>query len=107
MLAFEVSVNGERLCIAGTGTSNVVAVGVGWARRDADTIRFNVGGIVADDSNEHFYWKPPSIGIGDEITIRLIDADTGDKPDVRYHPARNPEAPPIPNPAPPAAGTPE
>lgn len=80
MLAFEVLVNGKRLCIAGTGTSKVISTTVSWARRSADTINFHVGGIVADESNEHFAWTTPPIGIGDEITIRLVDADSWDNP---------------------------
>jgi hypothetical protein len=92
MLAFEISINGKRLCIAGTGMASVVSTGVSWTRREPDTIRFNVGGIVAANPLEHFDWKTPRVGIGDEITVRLIDATIGDDPDEVYQPAPNPES---------------
>jgi hypothetical protein len=92
MLAFEVLVNGKTLCIAGAEMSDVMSTSMTWARRDPDRIRFNVGGIVAGKPNEHFLWKTPSIAIGDEIKIRLVDADTWDDPDLVYEPTQNPEA---------------
>jgi len=96
MLAFEVLINGKRLCIAGTGTSDVLSTVVSWARRaqdrGQDKLDFHIGGIVAGNSNEHFGWTTPALAIGDEITIRLVDADTWDKPEHVYQPARNPQA---------------
>jgi hypothetical protein len=89
MLAFEVLVNGKRLCIAGTGQMDVVSAAISWARREADTINFHVGGIAAGDQGEHLSWNTPTIGIGDEVTIRLVDANTSDGPDETYRPAEN------------------
>ena len=87
MLAFEVSVNGKRLCIASTATHCVLGVVLSWAKRRADHLDFHVGGIASDDSTQHPDWRTPSLAIGDEVCIRLVDTETHDQPDERYVPA--------------------
>lgn len=87
MLAFEVSVNGKRLCVASTAMHDALGVCISWARRRADHVYFNVGGLASDDAKEHTAWRPPALAIGDEVMIRVIGTDTFDQPDERYSPA--------------------
>lgn len=89
MLGFEVLVNGQKLCVAGTKTSSVLAIGVSWARREPDLVRFNVGGVTAGDVETHFFWKTPTIAAGDEVTIRLVNVENPDPPEVTYKPAHD------------------
>ena len=96
MLAFEISEIGKRLCIAGTEMSDVLSTGLSWVRRTnrrPERLNFNVGGIISGDSRTHFAWTTPSITSGDEITIRLIDADSWDEPEHIYQPSPNSEIP--------------
>ena len=83
MLAFDVLVNGKRLCLAGTAPNDVISTIISWARRTPDTINFHVGGISSGNSHVQIDWTTPTISIGDEITIRLVDAETYDEPDER------------------------
>ena len=81
MLAFEVSVNGIQLCLAGTESNEVVSTIISWTRRVPDAINFHIGGIASGDSQKQFDWLTPHISIGDEITIRLVETETSDEPD--------------------------
>ena len=86
MLAFEVSVNGDRLCTASAANHCVLSAVLSWARRKPEVINFHVGGVAADDPKRHVDWTTPTIGVGDEVRIRVIDTDTFDPPDRRYVP---------------------
>jgi hypothetical protein len=92
MTAFEILVNGKRLCVAGTLTADVVSIAVNWVRRVSehapDRIQFHVGGLIADRPHEHFGWNTPRIGVGDEVTIRIVEVDACDTPEFVYEPAR-------------------
>ena len=86
MQALEVSINGRRICVAGTTPNKVLATGVSWAARDPNW-KFNIGGMVGGDSNEHFAWDVPSLKIGDIVSIRVIETESCDSPDRIYDPA--------------------
>ena len=94
MLAFEILVNGKSLCIAGTAPNAVLSTILSWSRRHPERLNFHVGGIPGDDSTRHFEWETPRIEIGDEVLIRVIEADTCDEPDcIIQLPRRNHEGP--------------
>ncbi len=93
MLAFEVWVNGDRLCTASTATNCVLSTILSWASRRPDSINFCVGGVASDDRNCHVDWATPQIKIGDEIRVRVIDTDEYDQPDERYVPGRRQQEP--------------
>jgi hypothetical protein len=86
MLAFEIAVNGKRVCIAGTSKSKVVATTVTWTYRHPEQVSFSIGGIPDDDSANHMAWTAPLINVGDEVCIRLIDTNSCDAPDSVYDP---------------------
>jgi hypothetical protein len=46
-----------------------------------------VGGILSDDSENHFAWNLPVIQTGDEVLIRIVETDSPDPPDRIYDPA--------------------
>src|ERR1700686_3917331 len=56
MRAFEVSVNGEKLCLAGIGDDGVLTTIVTWAGRQGDRDLFlQVGGLISR-TKEHVHW---------------------------------------------------
>ena len=80
MLAFQILVNGEVVCTAGAPPSHrVLSTIVSWTHREPDQIGFHVGGV--PDADQHLDWNVPEVGIGDEISIRIIDTDDVDQPD--------------------------
>lgn len=87
MLALEISLNGKRICVAASTPNKVMSTGVSWTFRQPDQWRFNIGGIVGDESNRHFYWATPDLTVNDEIVIRLVETEMPTAPDVIYDPA--------------------
>ena len=87
MIAYEISVNGKRICIAGTAPLNrVLGASLSWTHHDSDRLTFDVGGIPAE-TDQHFRYNVPEITVGDEIVIRIVETDQIDEPDLVYWPA--------------------
>lgn len=89
MLAFEVHVNGRKLCVA--GCESVLSAGVTWAGHDPDQVQLHVGGLNTGDESPHASWETPSLSIGDSITIRIVDVPSHDPPDHFYPAPARPE----------------
>jgi hypothetical protein len=81
MKAFEVSLNGQRLCTAGAGDDGVLATGITWVGgsppRPASELTFRVGGIDSA-TGEYLDWPVPQVNVGDEITIRIVETESID-----------------------------
>lgn len=92
---FEVVLNGKRVCTAGIRGDGVLAVGLDRVKHPGQepTYSLHVGalGSFGPDTgrNEHVSWPvPSSLGIGDEITIRLLEAGEFDDPtEIRPSPS--------------------
>jgi hypothetical protein len=76
MRAFEIYVNGEKVCTAGLadGVMSVIINHVG--RRG---FGLWIGGL----DSEHVHWDAPAVGVGDEILVRLTDTEIVDPPTRR------------------------
>lgn len=87
MIALEVSVNGQRACLAGVGADGSLDALLTWISSAGDEPHFflRVGGYDVR-GDEHLHWKTPSIGLGSEVQIRIVDVEMSDAPDerVRY-----------------------
>src|SRR5438067_12590871 len=85
MIALEVLVNGHQVCLAGVGEQGVLSAMVDWADspHSESEINLSVGGL---DSNtgEHLHWDAPSVGIGTEVLVRVVEATVVDPPARRY-----------------------
>jgi hypothetical protein len=85
MQAFEVSVNGEKLCLAGIGVDGVLTAIVNWAGRQGEGSFFlEVGGLISQ-TKEHVHWisqKP--LSVGDNIQVKIIETDATDNPIKKY-----------------------
>jgi hypothetical protein len=83
MKAFEIFVNGQRLCLAGVGAKGVIAATVDWAATAGqEDIFMHVGGLDGA-TNEVVAWTAPKIGVGSEITIRIVEVAAADPPSQR------------------------
>lgn len=87
MIAFEVHVNGQKLCTAGIGELGVLTAMVNWTRAR----RIDKGGVPEqildlavsglDSSSAEFpSWLRKPITAGDEILIRVVDTTSVDEP---------------------------
>jgi len=86
VIAFEITINGEKRIVAATTPNKVLAIGLAWTHRDSDHLRFHVGGILGDgnETDNHFDWEIPEPKLGDDISIRIIETDAPDEPDRIY-----------------------
>jgi hypothetical protein len=79
--AFEVHLNGKKLCLAGID-KGVLAVTMHWMarpRRSSEVGGFSVGGLI-DATKEHVGWTSRRLHIGDELRVKLVETDAVDKP---------------------------
>jgi hypothetical protein len=90
MIAFVLSVNGQRICTVGVGDSGVLGAHVSWVGRSGEPgdLDFSVGGLDTH-TDEHIRWPQlPEIKVGDTVTIQVIETDTVDAPTDRKTPAQ-------------------
>ena len=95
MTAFEVRLNGKSLCTAGIGRNGVLTAIATWVRRAAPTteatrprkrrkeeLDLRVGGLAhdRDGANVHVEWAVRSLRHGDEIRIRVVQAERVSRP---------------------------
>ena len=90
MIAFVVSVNGQRVCTIGVGDSGVLGAHVSWSGLQGDTGHLDLGlGGLDSNTDEHIRWPdPPEIKVGDTVTVQVIETDTVDRPTERKTPAQ-------------------
>lgn len=91
MIAFEISINGKRVCLA--GASGCVYGTLHWSRFVVSEghCQLRVGGrqYGQPKGGDYFEWAVPSIGLGDEVTIRIVEAESADPPALTDpHPTR-------------------
>ena len=94
MIAFEVHLNGKKMCTAGVGDAGVVSTSLAWrgaqpykkgVPRVPEYLRLDVGGI-ADGSGEHLRWLDRKVKHGDLVSIRVVKVASVDKPRERQRP---------------------
>jgi hypothetical protein len=91
MIAFEIYVNGKRLCTAGIGEVGVLAANLLWvgsepqkgarnktAKMD-EYASIRVGGLFSK-TEEHVKWARRNLRRGDEVAIRIIETVHVDPP---------------------------
>jgi hypothetical protein len=93
MLAFEVSVNGEVVCVAGLDEYGVLTAILSWVRRrpdaefkpDSEELEFSVSGLASDARNdaEHLDWLKRELRVGDIVSLRVIEIERADEPAMR------------------------
>jgi hypothetical protein len=97
MVAFEVHLNGKKLCTAGVGELGVLSTCLAWQASQpegqtsaavVEHLRLEVGGLA--ESGEHFRWIDRKVKRGDILTIKVVRAALVDNPRKRDRP--NPAA---------------
>lgn len=88
MRAFDVSLNGKKLCRAGIGDDGVLTTIVNWvARKSVGDLFLEVGGLVSK-VDEHISWvsqKP--LQVGDTIQVIVVEAKSVDEPTKKQRPS--------------------
>ena len=87
MRAFKVYLNGKKLCLAGIGDDGVLTAITNWVcggPYKAADLFLEVGGLISP-SQEHVNWiKQKPLRMGDEVRVKIVDADSVDRPIERY-----------------------
>jgi hypothetical protein len=85
MRAFDVHLNGKRLCIAGIGEEGVLTTTINQVvGRERDDLFAMIGGLIST-ADEHVKWRHLKLRVGNEIAVKIIETDRVDKPRKRYH----------------------
>ena len=80
MRAFQIVLNGKRICVAGIPNDGVLSATVTYVpfRKRRET-RLYVGGLDVD-KNEHVSWKEAIFRAGDEVRVKIVETKTLDVP---------------------------
>ncbi|HKW18279.1 MAG TPA: hypothetical protein VJO35_12300 [Terriglobales bacterium] len=81
MRAFEISLNGKTLCVAGIGEDGVLSAIVDWVTKpDHGDLFLDVGGLISP-RDEHVQWvRQKPLEVNDEIQVRIIETAHVDEP---------------------------
>jgi hypothetical protein len=80
MRAFNISLNGKKVCLAGIRGYGVLAVTITSVIGNHGTMSsLQVGGLDGK-TREHFDWTQKRLREGDEIGIRIVEIRSPDKP---------------------------
>jgi hypothetical protein len=94
MIAFEVFLNGNKVCRAGVGDLGVLTTVLSWVRREGrntetrepgnieEELTLNVGGLISS-KNEHVRWSESKLTVGDEVHVRVVSVESVDPPSDR------------------------
>lgn len=85
MICFDLYLNGERLCRAGKEDISVLSSILSYViprGGGKPELELSVGGLsTLPDADVHSKWlHGHEIRVGDEVTIRIVEADTSDEP---------------------------
>jgi hypothetical protein len=96
MIAFEISVDGERKCTAGVGELGVASVLATWVRRPSreptsgqilagqfeEELTLEVGGLThdPDGGSVQLKWLQQPLELGQQITIAIVETEAADPP---------------------------
>jgi hypothetical protein len=91
MIAFEVSLNGKKICAAGVGDRGVLSAFLSWVRREGqntetgelgeieEVLTLSIGGLISS-KKEHVRWIENELTVGDEVCIRVTELESVDAP---------------------------
>jgi hypothetical protein len=89
MIAFEISINGTKRCLAGIREHGVVTTVLTRVWRTAassqEELDLTVGGLISESGQEaeNLRWLDEPLNPGDTITIRILEVSSGDEPAQR------------------------
>jgi hypothetical protein len=99
MIAFEVSIDGQKRCTAGVSDVGVASVIATWVRRVSrdptsgqpipgrfeEELTLDVGGVAHDPDGApiHVRWLQQSLELGQHITLAIVETEQADPPRTR------------------------
>jgi hypothetical protein len=84
MRAFEIYINGGRVCVAGVNDSSVLNAIVDYVGRDKEEcFHLHVGGLLIPEE-EHVTWQDKDLAVGDDVRIKVVEVEKIDKPTKRF-----------------------
>jgi hypothetical protein len=84
MRAFEIHLNGKRLCLAGVGEDGVLTAIIDHITGPkGSSLHLRVGGLVSP-IGKHFIWRDRRLKVGDEIIVKIAETDSVDRPRKSY-----------------------
>jgi len=86
MKAFQVRMNGRKLCTAGFSERDVVVTAIidYVSGHGEDELALSVRGLISQ-KEEHVQWvERKKLRIGDEILVKIIETESADSPRKRY-----------------------
>jgi hypothetical protein len=88
MKAFVISLNGEPFVTAGVGDDGTVSANVTWVGTSPPRVAEGGLGLFVQGidarSGERVRWSTPEIGVGDEITIKIVETHQVSPEDERF-----------------------
>ena len=81
MRAFEVRLNGKKICLAGVGNDGVLSTIVNWVPRDGrGELSLDVGGLISSE-DQHVMWiRQRRLRLGDRVEVTVVEKDEVDVP---------------------------
>ena len=79
MRAFEIYINGERLCLAGVSNASVFTAIIEYVGQDEEDLHLHVGGSLIPEQ-EYVTWQYRGLSVGDDVRIRILESDKVDAP---------------------------
>jgi hypothetical protein len=89
MIAFEIHLNGQKLCRAGIGDSGVVSAIVTWAAaamatgKRNESLFLNIGGLINPDGKLVSWINQKPLAVGDKVEVTIVEADSVDEHERR------------------------
>jgi len=99
MIAFEISIDGQKKCTAGVADLGVASVMANWIRRASrdpasgqpipgrfeEELTLDVGGLAHDPDGAavHINWLRQPLQLGQQITLAIVETEKADPPRAR------------------------
>jgi len=82
--AFKIYLNGKKHCLAGVGNDGVLTTTITYVRpRKRRETQTYVGGLILPQG-DHVMWKQSRLCPGDELRVKIVEAEAVDKPQKRF-----------------------
>jgi len=79
MRAFEVQLNGKRLCVAGIGDNGVLTAYIAYlVGQYKNELRLDVSGLNSS-TQDYVTWSKRKLKVGDEVRIKIIETTVIDR----------------------------
>lgn len=95
MTAFEIRINGKKVCTVGLNEPGVVSTIVSWLRgvqrkkgsRTAERTDIRIGGLNSR-TETHYTWLTRGLRVGDEVKLNVVTKKKVDRPATRRSSAK-------------------